>query len=41
MQKKAGVIAYMLEALYDVLLSPASNVSRSPGFEKMLAGGGQ
>ena len=41
LQKKAWVIAYMFEALYDVLLSPASNVSRSPGFEKMLAGGGQ
>ena len=41
LQKKAGVIAYMFEALYDVLLSPAANVSRSPGFEKMLAGGGQ
>ena len=41
LQKKAGVIAYIFEALYDVLLSPAANVSRSPGFEKMLAGGGQ
>lgn len=37
LQKQAGVIAYMFEAMYDVLLAPAANVSRSPGFEHFSA----
>ena len=41
LQKQAGVIAYMFEAMYDVLLAPAANVSRSPGFEHFLPNGGQ
>ena len=41
LQKKAGVIAYMFEALYDLMLALKVNVSRSPGFEALLPGGGQ
>jgi hypothetical protein len=33
LQKKAGVVAYLIEAKNDILLAKDSNLSRSPGFE--------
>ena len=41
LQKKAGVVAYLIEAKNDILLAKDSNLSRSPGFEGLLPGGGQ
>jgi hypothetical protein len=33
---KAGLITYLIELAYDLLLSRANNVSKNPGFEKHL-----
>ena len=35
-QKRADVIAYLIELCYDIAISPADNVSQNPGFESCL-----
>ena len=41
LQKQLGVVAYMCEMLYDLMIAEGDNVSRSPGCEALLPGGGQ
>ena len=35
-QKQLHVVAYLLELVYDLMISPRDNVSRSPGFETCI-----
>lgn len=41
LQKQLGVVAYLCEMLYDLMIAEADNVSRSPGCEALLSRGGQ
>ena len=41
LQKQLGVVAYLCELTYDLMIAEADNVSRSPGCEALLSGGGK